>query len=129
MGEFEVVIQALADPDAAALEPAVLFAVLFHKVSRPTGAFELVSDILEQRLLIAFAGEVKMRTLPDQVVCVDNLRLDGIRSNGQTTEVDRIKRRLKDFDLVGLLLFFSTRYRQLADFFLNNSACFGGPPH
>ena len=117
MREFDVVIQFVADPDAAALDPSVLFAVFFYKVSRPSGAFEFVSDVLQQRLLIAFAGEVKMRTLSDQVVCVGNLRLDGIRSNGQATEVDHIKRRLKDLDLIGLLLFFSPRYRQLADFF------------
>ena len=117
VGEVQVGVEGLRGPNLSGLDPPVAEGGGFDEI-RGLAPLKVADDVLKQRGLVAFHGEVVVGLPVVNQICGERtLGQEGIGGDRFTVDLDGIKQRSGHGDLVGLLALVGARYRQGPDFF------------
>ena len=109
MGEVEIVIQFCGNPDLSGFNPTMLPISRMDEVSFRGKILEVVGDLFEEFLLVAFGGEVVVcAAIFHQVSSQFALSEQGVGGNGSSLDLNGVQQGRGYLDLISLLLLIAT---------------------
>ena len=106
MGKVQVVIEFFCYPDFPCFDPPMLAITGVREIGCSWRVLKVVSDVFKEVLLVLLDGKVVVRVpFLYQVFSQLNLGKEGICGNRPAFDLNAVKHRRRDLDLIGLFFF------------------------